>query len=69
MMDAQFCRQQAETHQAKAEAAALPNVRSVALAAVECWTREAEFADMVAARRKREAAELEARGTSTPNRS
>jgi hypothetical protein len=51
--DADFCRAQAEVQQARADAAALPNVRTVALAAVERWSREAEMAELVAARRDR----------------
>ena len=49
----EFCRAQVAEHQARAEAASLPNVRTVALAAAATWLREAELAEMVADRRAR----------------
>lgn len=48
-----FCRSQAQAHMSRAEAALLPNVRTVALAAAATWTREAELADMLLGRRAR----------------
>jgi hypothetical protein len=42
---AEFCRAQAARHQALAAAAALDNVRDVALLAAAAWMKEAEAAD------------------------
>ena len=49
----EFCRAQVAEHQARAEAASLPNVRAVALSAVATWLREAELADKIVERRAR----------------
>lgn len=51
--DPDFCRAQAAGHQARADAATLPNVRDVELTAAATWLREADFADKVVARRAR----------------
>lgn len=53
MMDAEFCRAQALEHQARAAAARLPNVIKMEQDAAATWTREAEYAEMIAARRAR----------------
>lgn len=42
--DASFCRDQAQLHQDRADAADLPNVRSVELTAALSWRKEADVA-------------------------
>jgi hypothetical protein len=51
----EFCRAQAATHLARAKASNLPNVRAVALTAAKTWMREAESAERILERRKRNA--------------
>lgn len=54
IQDVNFCWDQAQLNQDRADATDLPNVRAVALAAAISWRKEAEIAQRMADRRDRQ---------------